>query len=126
MTSRPPKRVWLGLALGLALTHPAVAQKNSGPLLPIEPSAPRARTYIRRRAPTPLPVAPQAGRNPDAEQLSERLPLDPQTRDLRDQLPPDTRAVERRLGLRPARGPVTDLRGHTPSPREIANALAPR
>lgn len=114
------------LAIGTATSLPASAQKNSGPLLPIE--APRARatppTYAPRRAPEPS--AQQPGRNPQVEQLSERLPLDPQTREMRDQLPPDTRDIQRRLGLRPARGPVTDLRGHTPTPREIANALAPR
>lgn len=113
-------------ALGVAGSLPALAQKNSGPLLPVETPRPRPTPppYTPRRAPDV--AAQQPGRNPQAEQLSERLPLDPQTRDLRDQLPPDTRDTQRRLGLRPARGPVTDLRGHTPTPGEIANALAPR
>jgi hypothetical protein len=54
------------------------------------------------------------------------LPLDPGVRELRDQLPPNIPAVERALGLRPPRGPATDMRGRIPSPREIADALAPR
>lgn len=115
-------------ALGVASSLPALAQKNSGPLLPVETPrsrpAPAAPSYTPRRAPDV--ATRQPGRNPQAEQLSERLPLDAQTRDLRDQLPADTRETQRRLGLHPARGPVTDLRGHTPTPGEIANALAPR
>lgn len=130
----------LGTALGIAA--PAWAQKNSGPLLPTSPPAyaPRAFTppayappayappayappsYAPRPAP---PAAPQAG-NPDAERLAQTLPLDPQTRELHDQMPADPRGTERRLGLREPRGPATDLRGRTPSPREIVDALAPR
>ncbi len=134
----------LSIALGSAA--PAWAQKNSGPLLPINPPAysppayspspyaPRGyapQSYVPRSyappAPRPMPpaAAPRAG-NPDAERLAQTLPLDPQTRELRDQLPPDPRGTERRLGLREPRGPATDLRGRTPSPREIVDALAPR
>ena len=125
------------VALGIAV--PAWAQKNSGPLLPTSPPAyaPPAyappsyappsyapRPYYPPPAPRP-PPGPQAG-NPDAERLAQTLPLDPQTRELRDQMPPDPLGIERRLGLREPRGPATDLRGRTPSPREIVDALAPR
>lgn len=134
----------LGIALGSAA--PAWAQKNSGPLLPTSPPAysppaysppaysplpyaqpPYAPRGYAPPAPRPLPsaAAPRPG-NPDAERLAQALPLDPQTRELRDQLPPDPRGTERRLGLREPRGPATDLRGRTPSPREIVDALAPR
>lgn len=127
----------LGIALGIAA--PAWAQKNSGPLLPTSPPAyappayappPYASPPFARRpyavpAPQPMPPAPQAG-NPDAERLARTLPLDPQTRELRDQMPADPRGAERRLGLREPRGPATDLRGRTPSSREIVDALAPR
>ena len=70
-------------------------------------------------------AAPRPG-NPDAERLAQALPLDPQTRELRDQMPADPRGTELRLGLREPRGPATDLRGRTPSPQEIVDALAPR
>lgn len=121
------------VALGIAV--PAWAQKNSGPLLPASPPAyapaPSAPPSYAPRppylppAPRPPPPGPQAG-NPDAERLAQTLPLDPQTRELRDQMPPDPRGIERRLGLREPRGPATDLRGRTPSPQEIVDALAPR
>lgn len=131
----------LGMALGIAA--PAWGQKNSGPLLPTSPPAytppaytpplyapppvspPFARRPYAVPAPQPMPPAPQAG-NPDAERLARTLPLDPQTRELRDQMPADPRGAERRLGLREPRGPATDLRGRTPSSREIVDALAPR
>lgn len=132
----------LGIALGIAA--PARAQKNSGPLLPTSPPAytppayapplyappppaspPFARRPYAAPAPQPMPPAPQAG-NPDAERLARTLPLDPQTREMRDQMPADPRGAERRLGLREPRGPATDLRGRTPSSREIVDALAPR
>lgn len=129
----------LGIALAIAV--PARAQKNSGPLLPISPPSysppaysPPAYTppsYARRSyapaMPRPIPpaAAPRPG-NPDAERLAQSLPLDPQTRELRDQMPSDPRGTERRLGLREPRGPATDMRGRTPSPREIIDALAPR
>lgn len=117
------------VALGIAV--PAWAQKNSGPLLPTSPPAYAPPSYTSRppypppAARPPPPPGPQAG-NPDAERLAQTLPLDPQTRELRDQMPPDPRGAERRLGLREPRGPATDLRGRTPSPREIVDALAPR
>ncbi len=117
------------VALGIAV--PAWAQKNSGPLLPTSPPAYAPPAYAppsyapRPPSSTPRPAAPQAG-NPDAERLAQTLPLDPQTRELRDQMPPDPRGAERRLGLREPRGPATDLRGRTPSPQEIVDALAPR
>ena len=119
------------VALGIAV--PAWAQKNSGPLLPTSPPAYAPPAYAPPSyaprpyypAPRPPPPGPQAS-NPDAERLAQTLPLDPQTRELRDQMPPDPRGTERRLGLREPRGPATDLRGRTPSPREIVDALAPR
>ena len=111
---------------------PAWAQKNSGPLLPMTPP-PYARPSYRAPPYMPPPYmqpayAPPAARagNPDVERLAQSLPLDPQTRELRDQMPADPHGTERRLGLREPRGPATDLRGHTPSPREIVDALAPR
>lgn len=112
------------VALGIAV--PAWAQKNSGPLLPASPPTYALPAYAPPSyAPRPPPPGPQAG-NPDAERLAQTLPLDPQTRELRDQMPPDPLGAERRLGLREPRGPATDLRGRTPSPREIVDALAPR
>ncbi len=124
---------------------PAWAQKNSGPLLPMSPPSYARPSYARPSYPSPsypspsyappsymppralrpLPPAARAG-NSDAERLAQTLPLDPQTRELRDQMPADPRGTERQLGLREPHGPATDLRGHTPSPREIVNALAPR
>ena len=125
-----------GLALLAAALQPALAQKNTGPVLPTfppgmapRPAAPPAYSPPPAYAPPPpvpsAPSAPRAG-NPDAERLAQSLPLDPQTRELRDQLPPDPRGTSRRLGLREPRGPAVDLRGRTPSPREIVDALAPR
>lgn len=116
------------------VAFPALAQKNSGPLLPTTPAyAPRAYASPTYDAPpssaprlydAPRPPAARAG-NPDAERLAQTLPLDPRTRELRDRMPADPQETERRLGLREPHGPATDLRGHTPSPREIVNALAP-
>lgn len=125
------------LVLGLAVPAVAWAQKNSGPLLP--PDTPTYRPAPSYAAPPysappyspapPRPV-PQAagpgGTNPDAARLAQTLPLDPQTAGLQNQEPPDPRGVERRLGIREPRGPATDMRGRTPSPRDIVNALAPR
>ena len=134
------------LGVALAIAAPAGAQKNSGPLLPMSPPAysppaysppPYAPAPYAPRSYAPPPYAPPAPRplpsaaaprpgNPDAERLAQSLPLDPQTRELRDQMPADPRGAERRLGLREPRGPATDLRGRTPSTREIIDALAPR
>lgn len=119
---RVPGRVAVGLAamLACAAAQPAWAQKNTGPVLSPAP---------RPAAPQSMapPLAPQAGTpNPEAERLAQSLPLDPQTRELRDSLPPDPAGTQRRLGLRVPRGPATDLRGRTPSSREIVDALAPR
>ena len=138
----------IGIVAGMA--SPAGAQKNSGPLLPTTPqyapsrippdpyvTAPYARPSYApppfappsypspSTRPVPSVAAPRAG-NPDAERLAQTLPLDPQTRELRDQMPADPRGTERRLGLRDPRGPAPDLRGRAPSPREIVDALAPR
>jgi len=131
--------VFAVVAFVAGMVVPAWAQKNSGPLLPMSPpytppsyarpSYPSpsyaSPSYMPPRALRPLPPAARAG-NPDAERLAQTLPLDPQTRELRDQMPADPRGTERRLGLREPHGPATDLRGRAPSPREIVNALAPR
>lgn len=133
------------MAIAALAAPPAMAQKNSGPLLPTTPppvAAPRPMipppTYAPPSYSTPSyapssqapmaqpPSAGAPGGNPDVERQAQALPLDPATRDLQDQLPADPRRVQRALGLRAARGPVTDLRGHTASPREIVDALAPR
>ena len=117
----------LGLALLAVPLQPALAQKNTGPTLPtFQPGmSPRLPQPAPLPPPSSAPAAPRAG-NPDAERLAQSLPLDPQTRELQDQLPSDPRGVARRLGLREPRGQVVDLRGRTPSPREIVDALAPR
>lgn len=124
-----------GLALLAVPPGAAVAQqKNTGPVLPTFPpgmsappsAAPPPAPAYRPAPPPPASAAPRTG-NPDAERLAQALPLDPQTRELRDQLPADPRGTGQRLGLREPRGPATDLRGgRTPSPREIVDALAPR
>lgn len=121
------------VALGLVAFAivPAMAQKNSGPLLSAPPppayNPPPAYTQPR---PAPPPIAAPApgptGANRDAARLAESLPLDPQTRGLRDTMPADRRGTEARLGLREPRGQAIDLRGRNPTPREIVDALAPR
>lgn len=125
------------IALIGGIGMPARAQKNSGPLLPITPqyasppqytappSRPSPYAAPPYTSPPPRPSLARTG-NPDAERLAQSLPLDPQTRELRDQMPADPRGTERRLGLREPRGPATDLRGRAPSSREIVDALAPR
>ena len=118
------------LVLGLAIPTAAWAQKNSGPLLPLD-TPPSRPAYVppayNPAAPRPVPqAAGPGGNNPDAARLAQTLPLDPQTAGLQNQEPPDPHGVERRLGIREPRGPATDMRGRTPSPRDIVNALAPR
>jgi hypothetical protein len=106
----------------------ATAQKYPGTTIPVAP-APSSKYYPPPAAPqlpAPSPTLQQPGRDAAAEQRAQSLPLEPGTRELRDQLPPNVPAVERRLGLRPASGPATDLRGRLVSPREIVDALAPR
>lgn len=125
-------RLVLAGLLALAAA-PALSQdKNTGPLLPTQPAY---RPPPARPAPLPPRGAPVGGQsggqsgaqsNPQAEQLSQSLPIDPATRDLRDDRPADVAGTERRLGLREPRGPRADLRGRTPSSREIVDALAPR
>ena len=123
------------IAILAGLVFPCVAQKNSGPLLPTTPLPYAPHPYVppaydppQTSAPrvfdAPRPPVARAG-NPDAERLAQALPLDPQTRELRDRMPADPRGIERRLGLREPHGPAADLRGRTPSPREIVDALAP-
>jgi hypothetical protein len=144
---------WTGRAcvvgLSLAFAAAADAQKYPGATIPTGPQVPYSApspysTPSPYSAPSPYatpytaPVRPQAtipalpaapaGQEADAAaaRVAQSLPLDPATRDLRDRLPPNVPAVERALGLHPPTGPATDLRGGTPSPRDIVNALAPR
>ena len=127
------------LAMSVLAAGPAAAQKNSGPLLPTSPPPaaapsrpiipPPSYAPVARPPMVPVPAGPApgaSGGNPDVERQAQSLPLDPAIREMQDQVPADPRPVERALGLRPARGPLTDLRGHTASPREIVDALAPR
>ncbi|MDR3519057.1 MAG: hypothetical protein P4M00_24935 [Azospirillaceae bacterium] len=75
-------------------------------------------------APAPIP-APAAVAEPDdgAKTLAARLPLDPATLNLHDRLPADVPAAIHRLGLRVPAGRPTDMRGRTPTEREISDAL---
>ena len=127
-------RVWLKAAFATAMFVPggaAFAQKNPGITIPTGPMTPPASAIQRPPAFVPPNIpnvsASQAeGSDPAAERVARGLPLDPQTRDLRDRLPPDLPAVERALHLRPPVGSATDMRGRTPSAQEIVDALAPR
>ena len=131
-TSLSLKRPAILAALALA-SIPAVgwAQKNSGDLIPVTPP-PSAAAPVYRAPPAPVVarVAPPApagqGHNPVVEAQAQALPLDPATRELTNREPADIHGVERRLNLRETHGQRTDLRGHTPSTREIVDALAPR
>ena len=118
----------LGFVLLAVPLQAAMAQKNTGPTLPTFPPGMSPRPPPQAASPPPLATAPMEQRagNPDVERLAQSLPLDPQTRELRDQLPNDPSGVSRRLGLREPLGQVVDLRGRNPSPREIVDALAPR
>lgn len=119
--TRPTPTALLTLAVPLLLVGGgALAQKFPGPAAPqpVRPARPIP------SAPFGEPVAPQ--NNPAVEQQAAALPLDPATREMRDAVPADVPGIERQLGLREPRGPRTDLRGRTPSPQEIADALAPR
>lgn len=105
---------------------PDAGSKSAAPVVVPRPAIPAPWSAP---AVVPAPSAPalvpgQIGGN-DAQALADEraLPLDPATRNLRNQLPADPQAVKRQLGLRDPVGPVTDLRGHTPSPQEIANGL---
>lgn len=88
---------------------------------PYAPAEPALRAPL---PPTGLPPPSTVGGNDaGARQLENSLPLDPATRNLHDQVPPNPGAVERQLGLRQPVGPVTDLRGRAPSSQEIVNGL---
>ena len=132
---------WTGcacvVALSLAFAAAANAQKYpgatipAGPQIPYSAPSPYSTPYTAPARPQmtipALPAAPAAQEgDAAAARVAESLPLDPATRDLRDRLPPNVPAVERALGLHPPSGPATDMRGATPSPRDIVNALAPR
>ena len=136
---RPDSKRTAKLAPALVLASPlllllggeALAQKFPGPATPPPAARPARPTpfdgpaFPQGTAPGTAQGAPQ-GANPAVEQQAMALPLDPATRELRDAVPADVPGVERQLGLREPRGPRTDLRGRTPSPQEIADALAPR
>jgi hypothetical protein len=64
--------------------------------------------------------------NRSVDELAADLPLDQGTRDLTDAMPPDPGAIELRLGLRRTRAIGVDMRGRTPSPVELVEALAPK
>lgn len=86
---------------------------------------PPAATYIPRQ---PMPSRPAATAGPresepDARALADRLPLDPATANLEARNPADLPGTMRQLGLRVPNGPRTDLRSHTPSTRELVDAL---
>jgi hypothetical protein len=68
---------------------------------------------------------PEAG-NPEVDQLVRDLPFDSVTRNLSNAMPADPNAVELRLGLRRTQAVGTDMRGRTPSPDEIVQALVPK
>ncbi len=114
----------------------ALAQsKNPGTTLGPSYSAPPSYTptpsyspppVARPVVPPPVAAAPPASPEPDgaARRLAETLPLDPATRDLRNREPADVPGVIRELGLRVPHGTRVDLRGRTPTPKEIADALA--
>jgi hypothetical protein len=104
----PVATVVLTAALGLAAASSAMAQGTFSP----RQQAPAATTPSRE--------------DPAAAQVGDALPLPPAVRDLRNQLPPDPRGTARQLGLREPTGRATDMRNRTPTPREIADALAPR
>ena len=116
------KRLLTASVFALAASAAVAQDKNSGVLLPTQPAARPAPAVRPYAAPRP----PAGGTNPQAEQLSQTLRIDPATADLRDNRPADVAGTEGSLGLRPSRGPHTDLRGRTPSSREIVDALAPR
>lgn len=125
----PVRPLLLGAVASVLLAPAAMAQKYPGPVPEAMPRpAPAYRAPEAMPAPgfPPAPAEPQAGSNPAVEQFSRSLPLDPATRELRDRLPADVPGTQRQLGLREPRGPRLDLRGRTPSPREIADALASR
>ncbi len=103
-----------------------MAQKNSGQLIPTTPPPATVTPPSYRAPPVSAPAPQAAGHNPQVEQLAQALPLDPATRELTNREPADIRGTERRLGLRESRGQRTDLRNHTPTTREILDALAPR
>ena len=128
--------IFLVLACAALPSAAAMAQsKNPGTTL--SPDYSPAPSYSPGSIPTPPPVVhrvvpPPAASTPptsaeadgSARRLAETLPLDPATRDLRNREPADVHAVIRQLGLREPHGTRVDLRGRTPTPKEIADALA--
>lgn len=107
---------------------PAIAQsKNPGTTLsPPSAASPYVAPPVRMAVPPPAAVFSSADAEADgaARRLAASLPLDPATRDLRNRLPADVQGTIYQLGLRIPHGSRTDLRGHTPTPKEIVDALA--
>jgi hypothetical protein len=130
------KRIGCACAVGMVLAGSSMAQKYPGNTIPTEPAVPYTAPLLRpptmvpqaqpMRPTPPLASPTEPAGDASAERVARSLPLDPGLRELRDRLPPDIPAVERALRLRPPRGPATDMRGRTPTPREIVDALARR
>ena len=129
-------RLALGFLLfGSAAIPFAAAQKYPGATLD-DLSTPRPYTPPSAM-PRPLPVMPRSPApptsrplaaesresEPDARALADRLPLDPATANLEARNPADLPGTMRQLGLRVPNGPRTDMRSHTPSTRELVDAL---
>jgi hypothetical protein len=111
-------------AASAQIVAPSPSAKTPYPTYAPPPYAPAAPAPRSALPPATLPSTGTIGGNDaGARQIENRLPLDPATRNLQDQVPPNPGAVERQLGLRQPVGPVTDLRGHAPSPQEIVNGL---
>lgn len=128
------------LLAAVAVIPSAEAQKYRGttlddvpPQQPYTPppalnrAPPPAATYTPRQ-PMPMPNRPAAAAGPresepEARALADRLPLDPATANLEARNPADLPGTMRQLGLRVPNGSRTDLRSHTPSTRELVDAL---
>jgi hypothetical protein len=125
-------RISIASLITAILCNASFAQKYQGDAIP-DPSLARPAPVVPRPVPRPAPFAPpsaaalppQAPAETDSEaaQLADRLPLDPSTRDLRNQLPPDVPGTIRQLRLRVPNGSRVNLTSHRPSSAEILNAL---
>jgi len=122
------RMVLSALACATLVSVAAMAQsKYSGPTLnPTNTPSKPAPPVDRQPVTSPDNATPPANAEADgaARSLAARLPLDPATRDLRNRLPADVPGTIRRLGLREPHGSRVDLSGRTPTPKEIADALA--
>jgi hypothetical protein len=113
----------------VAIASPAALAQSKNPgttLSPPSAPSPYVAPPVRLAVPPPAVASPPATAEGDgsARRLAATLPLDPTTRDLRNRLPADVQGTIHRLGLREPHGTRTDLRGHAPTPKEIADALA--